>query len=202
MSYLESVHIAWRTLGVNRTRSVLTVLGIIIGVAAVVCMAAVGAGARSQVTEGIQSLGTNILYVSPGAAQSGGTRLAAGTGHTLTEEDAAAILREVADVEIASPMISRQAQVITGNRNWSTTVTRQRFRLSHRPRMGAGRRAIIQRCRDRERRKGRDHRPGPGRQALRWRGASRGRSAHWHRSVHVDRCTGKERRECRRRQPG
>lgn len=138
MSYLESVHIAWRTLGVNRTRSVLTVLGIIIGVAAVVCMAAVGAGARSQVTEGIQSLGTNILHVSPGAAQSGGTRLAAGTGHTLTEEDAAAILREVADVEIASPMISRQAQVITGNRNWSTTVTRQRFRLSHRPRMGAG----------------------------------------------------------------
>jgi putative ABC transport system permease protein len=123
MSYLDSVHIAWRTLGVNRTRSVLTVLGIIIGVAAVVCMVAVGAGARSEVAEGIQSLGTNILYVSPGAGQSGGTRLAAGTGHTLTEDDAAAILREVADIAIASPMISRQGQVIAGNRNWSTTLT-------------------------------------------------------------------------------
>jgi putative ABC transport system permease protein len=80
MSLFASIHIAWRTLGANRTRSFLTVLGIIIGVAAVVCMVAVGAGARSQVTEGLRSLGTNILYVSPGAAQSGGTRLAAGTG--------------------------------------------------------------------------------------------------------------------------
>ena len=71
MSYLQSIQIAWRTLGANRMRSFLTVLGIIIGVAAVVCMVAVGAGARSQVTEGLRSLGTNILYVSPGAAQSG-----------------------------------------------------------------------------------------------------------------------------------
>ena len=123
MSYLESIRIAFRTLGGNRTRSFLTVLGIIIGVAAVVCMVAVGDGARSQVTEGLRSLGTNILYVSPGAAQSGGTRLAAGTGHTLTNEDAAVILRQVPGIELASPMISREAQVIAGNRNWSTTVT-------------------------------------------------------------------------------
>jgi putative ABC transport system permease protein len=123
MSYLESIRIAWRTLGANRARSFLTVLGIIIGVAAVVCMVAVGDGARSQVTEGLRTLGTNILYVSPGAAKSGGTRLAAGTGHTLTDDDAAAILREVPGIELASPMISRDAQVIAGNRNWSTTVT-------------------------------------------------------------------------------
>ena len=127
MSYLESIRIAFRTLGANRARSGLTVLGIVVGVAAVVCMVAVGAGARSQVTEEIRGLGTNILYVSPGAAQSGGARFAAGTGHTLTDEDAAALLREVPGIEFASPMISREAQVIAGNRNWSTTVTGNDF---------------------------------------------------------------------------
>ena len=123
MSFLESIRIAWRTLGANRARSGLTVLGIVVGVAAVVCMVAVGAGARSRVSEKIRGLGTNILYILPGAAQSGGARLAAGTRPTLTDEDATAILREVAGIEIASPMISREAQVIAGNRNWSTTVT-------------------------------------------------------------------------------
>ncbi len=123
MTYLESIRIAWRTLGTNRARSGLTVLGIVVGVAAVVCMVAVGAGARSRVTEKIRGLGTNILYIVPGAAQESGARLAGGTRHTLTDEDAAAILREVAGVQIASPMIYRTAQVIAGNRNWSTTVT-------------------------------------------------------------------------------
>jgi putative ABC transport system permease protein len=98
-------------------------LGIVVGVTAVVCMVAVGDGARSRVSDKIRGLGTNVLYISPGTAQSGGARLAAGTGHTLTDEDAATILREVAGIEIASPMISRTAQVIAGNRNWSTTVT-------------------------------------------------------------------------------
>src|SRR5262245_26391329 len=122
MSIFESVHIALRALNANRARSGLTVLGIVVGVAAVVCMVAVGAGARSQVTERIRGLGANILYISPGAANSGGTRLAAGTRRTLTDEDAAAILREVSGIEVASPIIYRTAQVIAGNRNWSTTV--------------------------------------------------------------------------------
>jgi putative ABC transport system permease protein len=103
-------------------RSALTALGIVVGVAAVVCMAAIGAGARSEVTEMFHGLGANILYVSPGAAREGGARLAAGTRHTLSDEDAVAIAREVGGIEIASPMISRTAQVIAGNRNWSTTV--------------------------------------------------------------------------------
>jgi len=123
VSYTESIHNAWRMLSANRARSMLTVLGIVVGVAAVVCMVAVGAGARSRVSENIRGLGTNILYISPGAAQSGGARLATGTGRSLTDEDAALILRDVPGIEIASPMISRQAQVIAGNRNWSTTVT-------------------------------------------------------------------------------
>src|SRR5262249_16753255 len=98
-------------------------LGIVVGVAAVVCMVAVGAGAQSQVTEKIRGLGANILYITPGAAQSGGVRLAAGTRHTLTDDDAMALLREVPCLEIAAAMMYRTAQVIAGNRNWSTTVT-------------------------------------------------------------------------------
>jgi putative ABC transport system permease protein len=123
MSLVETIRAALRALAANRTRSGLTALGIVVGVAAVVCMVAVGAGARSQVIDKIRGLGSNILYITPGAAQSGGVRLAAGTRHTLTDEDAAALLREVPGLEIASPMIHRTAQIIAGNRNWSTTVT-------------------------------------------------------------------------------
>jgi len=123
MGIFETVRSAFRALAANRTRSGLTALGIVIGVAAVVCMVAVGAGARSQVTEKIRGLGANILYVVPDAANSGGARLAAGSGHTLTDEDAAALLWEVPGLQIASPIIYRPAQVIAGNHNWSTTVT-------------------------------------------------------------------------------
>jgi putative ABC transport system permease protein len=122
MNFLESLYIAARALRANMTRSFLTMLGIIVGVAAVVCMMAVGAGARAQVSEKIRQLGSNLLFVVPGAADSGGARLASGTRHTLTEDDAAAIRRELADVLIAAPLVSRAAQVIAGNRNWSTTV--------------------------------------------------------------------------------
>jgi putative ABC transport system permease protein len=122
MNALESLHIAVRALRANKTRSALTMLGIIVGVVAVVCMVAVGAGARTQVTEQIRKLGTNLLFVTPGAAQSGGAQLASGTRHTLTEDDAEAIRRELADVLIAAPLVSQAGQVIAGNRNWSTTV--------------------------------------------------------------------------------
>ena len=123
MSFLESIRIALRALGANRVRSALTALGIVVGVAAVVCMVAVGAGARSEVTEKIRGLGANILYIVPGAARDGGVRLAAGSRHNLSDEDASALAREVTGIEIASPMIHRTAQAIAGNRNWSTTVT-------------------------------------------------------------------------------
>src|SRR5262249_17116498 len=123
MSFLESIRIALRTLSANRARSGLTALGIVVGVAAVVCMVAVGTGAQSQVTEKIRRLGANILYIVPVAVQSGGVRLAAGTRPTITDEDSVALVREVAVIEIASPIIYRTAQVIAGDRNWSTTVT-------------------------------------------------------------------------------
>lgn len=122
MSFLESLRVAWRALRVNKMRSILTALGIIVGVAAVVCMVSVGAGAQAQVSEKIRTLGANLLLVTPGAQNSGGVRMESGTGHTLTEEDAAAIRRDLRAVQVAAPVLSRRTQVVAGNRNWSSLV--------------------------------------------------------------------------------
>ena len=86
-------------------RSLLTVLGIIIGVAAVVCMISVGAGAQAQVSEKIRTLGANLLIVTPGAQSSGGARLEAGTRHTLTEEDALALRRDIEGIQVSAPVL-------------------------------------------------------------------------------------------------
>jgi putative ABC transport system permease protein len=118
MTPLEHLRIAGRTLRVNKLRSALTVLGMVTGVAAVVCMVSVGAGAQVEVTEKIRTLGANLLVVVPGARNSGGARLASGTEPTLTEEDAAAIRREIADVKIAAPLLSRSTPLVAGNKNW------------------------------------------------------------------------------------
>jgi putative ABC transport system permease protein len=120
MNLVESLRAGLRALRVHKMRSVLTVLGIIVGVAAVVCMVSVGAGARAQVTEKIRTLGANLLVITPGAQTSGGARLEAGTRHTLTEEDASAIRREFADVQVAAPVVSRTTHVVAGNKNWAT----------------------------------------------------------------------------------
>jgi putative ABC transport system permease protein len=101
MSPLENLQIATRTLRVNKLRSALTALGIVVGVAAVVCMVSVGAGAQAEVSEKIRTLGANLLFVLPGARMSsGGARLESGTQPTLTEQDAAAIRRELLDVQV------------------------------------------------------------------------------------------------------
>ncbi len=97
-------------------------LGIIIGVAAVIAMVAVGAGAQVRVTEQIRTLGTNLLMVQPGAASEGGARRAGGTRHTLTEADAAAIGGGVPGVLVAAPSVRGTAQLVHGNRNWNTVV--------------------------------------------------------------------------------
>jgi len=100
----------------------LTTLGIVVGVAAVVCMVSVGAGAQAQVSEKIRTLGANLLLVTPGAQSSGAVRMEAGTRHTLTEEDAVAIRRDIQAVQVAAPVLSRRTQVIAGNKNWATLV--------------------------------------------------------------------------------
>lgn len=122
MSPLESLRIATRALRVNKLRSALTVLGIVIGVAAVVCMVSVGAGAQAEVSEKIRTLGANLLLVLPGARNAGGARLESGTQPTLTEEDAAAIRRELADAQVAAPLLSRSMSLVAANKNWVTLV--------------------------------------------------------------------------------
>jgi putative ABC transport system permease protein len=122
MTPLGNLQIAARALRVNKLRSALTVLGIVVGVAAVVCMVSVGAGAQAEVSEKIRTLGANLLLVIPGARSSGGARLESGTQPTLTEEDAAAIRRELVDVQVAAPLLSRSISLVAGNRNWMTLV--------------------------------------------------------------------------------
>jgi putative ABC transport system permease protein len=122
MSPLESMRTATRALRVNKLRSALTALGIVVGVAAVVCMVSVGAGAQAEVSEKIRTLGANLLLVMPGARNSGGARLESGTQPTLTEEDAAAIRRELADAQVAAPLLSRSMPLVAANKNWVTIV--------------------------------------------------------------------------------
>jgi putative ABC transport system permease protein len=122
MNPLESLRLATRALRVNKLRSALTMLGIVVGVAAVVCMVSVGAGAQAEVSERIRTLGANLLLVMPGALSSGGARLESGTQPTLTEEDAAAIRRELADVQVAAPLLSHSMPLVAGNRNWMSLV--------------------------------------------------------------------------------
>jgi len=119
---LTSLRIALRALRVNRTRSALTMLGIIIGVAAVIAMVGVGSGATERIQEQIQSIGSNLIIVLPGSITSNGVRLGSGGVATLTEDDAKAIAAECPSVALASPAVRGGAQVVYGNNNWATTV--------------------------------------------------------------------------------
>ncbi len=114
---------AARALQRNKLRAALTMLGIFIGVAAVIAMVAVGDGARYSVQQQIQSLGTNLLVVLPGATTSNGVHAGFGSTSTLTVGDAQAIAKEVSAAAAVSYMDRQVAQVVYGNRNWSTTIT-------------------------------------------------------------------------------
>ncbi|MGA8513924.1 MAG: ABC transporter permease [Burkholderiaceae bacterium] len=116
------VRIAVRALAANTMRSILTMLGIIIGVAAVVTMIAVGQGATNRVQDQMKGLGSNIMLVVPGGVTTGGVRLGAQTGQALTEEDAQAIAKDIPEVQVAAPSMRTGAQVVAGNSNWSTSV--------------------------------------------------------------------------------
>ena len=120
MNLASSIRIALRALRVNKLRSTLTMLGIIIGVAAVITMIAVGAGAQARVEDQIRGLGTNLVILFPGSVTSGGVRMGAGSRSTLTEDDSYAIQREVQGVQAAAPTLRGTGQVIAGNNNWST----------------------------------------------------------------------------------
>ena len=120
--FRESLSIAFSALVANKLRSILTMLGIIIGVAAVIAMISIGMGVRDKVQNSIAGLGSNLIMVTPGAASSGGARQAAGSNTKLTNKDAQAIAREVAGVSQVAPSVSRQFQIVHGNQNWMTSV--------------------------------------------------------------------------------
>jgi putative ABC transport system permease protein len=120
MTWLAGIRIALRALRVNKLRSTLTMLGIIIGVAAVITMIAIGSGAQARVEEQIKSLGSNLILLLPGSVTSGGARMGAGSRNTLTDDDAYAIQREIADVAVAAPQLRGTGQVVAGSNNWST----------------------------------------------------------------------------------
>ncbi len=115
-----SSRIALRALQVNRTRSALTMLGIIIGVAAVIAMVGVGAGATERIQAQIQSIGSNLIIVLPGSISSNGVRLGSGGVATLTTDDAKAIADECPSVSLTAPTVRGGVQVVYGNNNWAT----------------------------------------------------------------------------------
>jgi putative ABC transport system permease protein len=128
MNPLAIFRIAVRALGRNKMRSALTMLGIIIGVGAVIAMVSIGEGVRAQVNEQIQSMGSNLLQIQPGNNQSGrgntwgGVSQGAGSGNTLTDDDMTAIEREIPNVAAATPMVRANSQLIFGNQNWQVQV--------------------------------------------------------------------------------
>ena len=119
------IRVAFRALVRNKMRAALTMLGIIIGVAAVIAMVSIGQGASASVQAQIESIGTNLLFVSAGAQNVGGVRSGTGdTGtNTLTVDDLEAIKREVPSVSMVTPNVNARSQLVAGNMNWNTNVT-------------------------------------------------------------------------------
>src|SRR6476619_84367 len=118
------IRVAFRALVRNKMRAALTMLGIIIGVSAVIAMVSIGQGASASVQAQIESIGTNLLFVSAGAQNVGGVRSGTGdTGtNTLTVEDLDAVKREVPSVSMVTPAVNARSQLVAGNMNWNTSV--------------------------------------------------------------------------------
>jgi putative ABC transport system permease protein len=120
MNPREVIRVALRALARNKMRTILTMLGIIIGVGAVICTVAIGQGASAQVQQQIQSLGDNMMMVFSGSVNTGGVRMGNGATKTLTADDADAILAHVQGVVAVSPIVGSSVQVVNGNQNWFT----------------------------------------------------------------------------------
>lgn len=114
---------AIKALLANKMRSLLTMLGVIIGVAAVIALVSVGMGVRTGITSNFESLGANTITIMPGSSNRGGPRGAAGSMQTLKYDDAKAIEAKIKDIQYVSPTVSSSYQVVNGNQNWNTSVT-------------------------------------------------------------------------------
>lgn len=122
MNLVATFRIAINALRLNKMRSMLTMLGIIIGVGAVITMIAVGSGVSERVQNQIKSLGSNLMIILPGSTTASGVRMGSGANLNLTEDDAIAIAREVPEVQLTAPMNRAGAQVVAGGNNWATQV--------------------------------------------------------------------------------
>ena len=122
MKGLDAFFDALRSIRTNSLRSVLTTLGIIIGVGAVIIMVSVGNGAKAKINKLIESIGANIMMVTGGSSRGGGIRRGAGSLPTLTEDDAWTIQKEISSVIVAAPSVSGSVQVVKGNMNWATSA--------------------------------------------------------------------------------
>lgn len=122
MKFWMAVEIALTALRANRLRSALTMLGIVIGVAAVIAMVAVGSGATERIQQQIEAIGSNLILVIPGSITSNGVRLGSGATVTLSEDDAHAIASECPAVAAVAPTVRGGAQVTYGNNNWATSI--------------------------------------------------------------------------------
>src|SRR5690606_15722135 len=116
------VRVASQSIFKNKMRALLTMLGIIIGVGAVIILVAVGLGARSQIRESIQALGSNMIVVTPGAITAGGVSMGSGSFTALTLDDVEKIAREATLVVGVSPVINSSGQAIAGRNNWRARI--------------------------------------------------------------------------------
>ena len=119
---MSPVRIALQALTMNKLRSALTMLGIVIGVASVIATIAIGSGATQRIQDQIASIGSNIIIITPGSTSTSGVRLGSGNAVTLSESDAKEIPAQCPDVELAAPYVRGGAQVINGNNNWATQI--------------------------------------------------------------------------------
>lgn len=122
IDFKSTLSIALNSLRVNKMRSALTSLGIIIGVAAVIIMLAIGSGANKSVQENMESMGSNLLTIRSATAKTGGVSMGMGTKPTLNIKDAQAIQKQARGIEAVAPVLNSSKQVMYGNQNWSTTV--------------------------------------------------------------------------------
>src|SRR5215813_4039974 len=129
MNFVAILRVAGRALNRNKLRTALTMLGIIIGVGAVIVLVSIGQGAQSMVLDQISSMGTNMMFIMPGNLNFGGAALGAGAANSLTEEDVEAMEREIPTIAAASPVVNASGQLVYGNQNWFTRMqgTNEKF---------------------------------------------------------------------------
>jgi putative ABC transport system permease protein len=123
MDFMNTFRLALRALARNKMRSALTMLGIVIGVGAVIAVVSIGQGAQYLVQQGIQAMGTNAVFIAAGSNRAGGVRQGYGGVKTLTVDDMNAILQEIPLIKQAAPAVQSRQQVVYGNQNWNTSVT-------------------------------------------------------------------------------